>query len=189
MKSKKYRGRLWGMRCYLIGAMDRVADRGVEWREDILPFLHGLGVVPLNPCDKPIKIGTENIEDAKRHTELIEQEKYDELREEISLFRAIDLRMVDISDFLICNIDTSVHACGTYEEFFWANRLKRPILTVCKQGKKQAPRWLFGAIPHQHIFSNYGELKYYMLEVDNKQLEVEHYNRWLFFDYENILPN
>lgn len=181
-------GRLWGTRCYLIGAMDRVADGGIEWREYLVPFLRSLGVVPLNPCKKPIDIGTEKIEDRQRRKLLLQEGKYDEIRREMRVLRVVDLRMVDMSDFLICHIDTDVHACGTYEEFFWANRLKRPILTICKQGKRNAPYWLFGAIPHQHIFNNYDELKNHLYTINNKDIEPEHHKRWMFFDYANMLP-
>ena len=42
--------------------------------------------------------------------------------------RPVDLRMVDICDFLIVNLDLEVHATGTYEELYWANRCIKPIL-------------------------------------------------------------
>ena len=45
--------RLKGMTAYLCGAMDRVADGGVEWREHITPRLQELGVGVFNPCNKP----------------------------------------------------------------------------------------------------------------------------------------
>ena len=35
--------------------------------------------------------------------------------------RAVDLRLVDISDFMIVNLDLNVHPCGTLEV---DNRLK-----------------------------------------------------------------
>ena len=47
-------GKLYGSKTYLVGAMDRVLDGGVEWREKLTPRLHNLGVIVYNPCDKPI---------------------------------------------------------------------------------------------------------------------------------------
>ena len=57
--------RLKGMRTYLAGAMDRVPDGGVVWRDKITPLLESKGVVVLNPCDKPVEVG---IEDASTRT-------------------------------------------------------------------------------------------------------------------------
>jgi hypothetical protein len=46
--------RLKNQRAYLAGAMDRVADRGATWRDNITPFLSDLGIVNLDlnvhPC-------------------------------------------------------------------------------------------------------------------------------------------
>ena len=42
--------------------------------------------------------------------------------------------MVDICDFLVVNLDLDVHATGTYEELYWANRMKKPILVRIEQG-------------------------------------------------------
>ncbi len=49
--------RLDGMRTYLAGAMDRVPDGGVGWRNRITPMLKSLGVTVFDPCDKPIVVG------------------------------------------------------------------------------------------------------------------------------------
>jgi len=53
--------------------------------------------------------------------------------------RPVDLRMVDICDFLVVNLDLQVHACGTYEELFWANRMKKPVLIRIEQGIEHTP--------------------------------------------------
>jgi hypothetical protein len=52
--------KLTGMRTYLAGAMDRVADGGVGWRNRISPILKSMGVTVLNPCDKPVEVGLED---------------------------------------------------------------------------------------------------------------------------------
>jgi len=179
--------RLWGMRCYLIGAMDRVPDNGVGWRRRITPFLNSLGVVTLDPTDKPIDIGLENAESREFRHKLKDMELYDELAKEIKLLRVVDLRMVDMSDFLIVHIDTDFHACGTYEEGSWANRLKNPILIHCEQGKAGMPDWMFGMIPHHHMFTTWTDLCKYLWEVHTAP-KVDTYKRWMFFDYEKMVP-
>ena len=179
--------RLWGMRCYLIGAMDRDPDCGVGWRRRIAPFLQRLGIVVLDPTDKPIDIGGETPEDREHRRLLKDLGKYDEFSQIMKLLRVVDLRMVDMSDFLIMNINTDVHACGTYEEESWANRLKNPLITHCEQGKRGCPDWLFGTFPHQHMFSRWDLMCEYLWHVHSDDV-VDSYKRWMFFNYEKMVP-
>lgn len=181
------KGRLYGMRCYLIGAMDRAMDGGVDWRLAITPFLARLGVVVLNPCDKPINIGLERVEDRKYRTQLRKEKRYDDLTSEMKVLRLVDLRMVDMSDFLVCNIDTMIHMCGSYEETTWANRIKRPIIIHCEQGKDGVPDWMFGKLPHGLFFDAWDQIKDYLTHVHLDQF-VPHFKRWMFFDYERLTP-
>lgn len=173
--------RLKNQRCYLAGAMDRVADRGAGWRDHISPFLKALGVSVFNPLKKPSKIGLEDNDVAKYKKYLKQHHKYDELSETMKTIRAVDLRMVDISDFLIVNLDIDTHPCGTLEEIFWANRQKKPILIHMVQGKQHAPDWLFGTIPHQFIFNTWDDMKDYLLIVDTS-IDILTMDRWCFFD-------
>jgi nucleoside 2-deoxyribosyltransferase len=173
--------RLKNQRVYLAGAMDRVPDRGTTWRDNITPFLENLGVVVFNPIKKPTSVGLEDEESHLIKNKLKDQEKYDELSKIMKTIRSVDLRLVDISDFLIVNIDLEHHACGTYEEISLANRSKKPILIHVEQGKKHTPDWLFGTIPHQWFFSSWEELKKYLIHI-NQEKQIEHHNRWQFFN-------
>lgn len=179
--------RLWGSRVYEIGPMDRADDNGVGWRKYITPILEQRGIVVLDPTNKPIDKGLENIESRKTRDDLLIREKYEELSSQIKLLRIIDLRMVDLCDFIICYLDINIHTTGTYEELFWANRAKKPILICMKDGKKNIPHWLLGTVPHQHIFNNWEELLEYVRHVDEDD-KVEHYKRWTFFRWNELLP-
>ncbi len=174
------------MRCYLSGAMDRVKDFGAGWREDISPFLLEKGVIVLNPCNKPISIANE-IEYRNNREIIRENENYAILSEKMKEIRIIDLRMVDMSDFMIARIDVNIHACGTYEEIGWANRMKKPILIWCLQGKKKLPDWLWGMVPHQHVFGCEESLKDYLSHVHSDE-KVDSLKRWIFFDFSQLLP-
>lgn len=173
--------RLKNQRVYLAGAMDRVADRGNGWRDNITPFLENLGIIVFNPIKKPTKIGKEDSETHRYKIKLKLEKKYDELSDVMKTIRAIDLRLVDISDFLIVNIDLDIHPCGTYEEIFLANRSKKPVIIHMEQGKENTPDWLFGTIPHKMIFSSWTELQNY-LQYINTEATIEHHNRWRFFE-------
>lgn len=176
--------RLKNQRVYLAGAMDRVADRGNGWRDNITPFLEELGVIVFNPIKKPTVVGKEDEQTHKLKLKLKAEQNYNELSKLMKVIRSVDLRLVDISDFLIVNLDLDIHPCGTYEEIFWANRQKKPIIVHMVQGKQSAPDWLFGTIPHEMIFSSWDSVKEYLREI-NSHSEIETFNRWYFFNAKN----
>jgi hypothetical protein len=68
------------------------------------------------------------------------------------------------------------------EELFWANRMKKPILVRVEQGKRNAPDWLFGTLPHQLIFSTWNEVVTYLRHVAKDEY-VDHLRRWRFFNF------
>lgn len=173
--------RLNNQRVYLAGAMDRVEDRGCGWRDSITPFLESLGIIIFNPIKKPTNVGLEDSETHNLKQKLKQGANYNELSDLMKTIRSVDLRLVDISDFLIVNLDLDIHPCGTYEEIFWANRQKKPIIVHMVQGKHNAPDWLFGTIPHQMIFSNWDDIKEYLLHIHTHE-KISIYNRWYFFD-------
>lgn len=170
---------LSGMRTYLIGAMDRVPDGGIVWREYITPYLKALNVSVLNPCNNPM-FGVEenhNIREEIQHLKNTGQ--FDKIRRAYGNIRNADLRCVDISDFVICYIDMDIHMCGSYEEIVTANRQKKPVLIWCKQGKKNVPNWLFFMIPHEHIFNTIDDLLIFLYNV-NTSIDTSNLKRWFF---------
>ena len=171
------------MRTYLVGAMDRVPDGGEGWRNTITPTLEDMGVIVLNPCDKPIDIGVEDSDARDTIDEYKKLGKFERIRPEFGVIRTLDLRCVDISDFIIASIDVDVHACGSYEEISVANSQKKPVLVWCQQGKAQAPNWLFFMLPHEHIFSSLQELQDYINYVDESEEKIDHKKRWFFFNH------
>ena len=96
--------RLFGMRTYLVGAMDRVEDGGVEWRGRLEPELNKLGVVVFNPCNKAIPVAIEDKASRSRRQKYKSAGSYNLAVNEMKEIRNVDLRMVDISDFIIVNL-------------------------------------------------------------------------------------
>jgi hypothetical protein len=172
--------RLKGQRVYLAGAMDRVKDRGAGWRSCITPFLESMGVIVFNPLNKPGNVGCEDQDTHLIKSMLKSKENYDELSNLMRTVRAIDLRLVDISDFIIVNLDINTHPCGTLEEIFLANRSKKPVVIHMEQGKNNTPDWLFGTLPHSMFFSSWDEIKSYLSHINqDKYINCE--KRWRFF--------
>lgn len=168
-------------RTYLVGAMDRVLDGGVGWRQRITPILQSMNVTVLDPCNKPINGVKEDSCTRNKIEEYKQTGQYSKIKEEYSIIRNADLRCVDISDFIIAHIDTDIHACGSYEEIVTANRQKKPVLIWCEQGKQNAPNWLFFMLPHEHIFSSMNELIDYLQNI-NQLKDTTSLKRWFFLE-------
>jgi hypothetical protein len=171
---------LSGSRCYLAGAMDRVKDGGVGWRQYITPYLEKINISVIDPCTNPIHGVVENEETRWWIDYYKETKQFHKIKTNFEHIRKADLRCIDISDFIIAHIDIDIHACGTYEEIVTANRQKKPILIWCKQGKSKAPNWLFFMLPEYHIFSNFAEL-YTYINFINTEKNIKNLNRWFFF--------
>lgn len=165
---------------YLVGAMDRVSDGGISWRNKITPHIEQFGIRVINPCDKPIYGVKENDETRWWIEYYKETRQFEKIKEKFGVIRNADLRCVDISDFIIAHIDLDVHICGSYEEIVTANRQKKPVLVWCKQGKEFAPNWLFFMLPHYHIFGSMSELINYLATI-NQHGNVRELSRWFFF--------
>lgn len=176
------RNRLKNTRAYLAGPIDRVADSGETWRRQIRHHLDDLEIVWLDPLHKPIDIGVEDAE--SRHQRRMNKlaGEFDLVADEMVPIRDVDIRLVNISDFLIVNIDIDAHLCGTYNELFLANEQNKPILTHIAQGRKECPDWLLGCLPQEHIFDSWIDLRRYVRHIANDQV-IDYMGRWFFFDW------
>lgn len=180
--------RLAGLGCYLSGPIDFAPDRGRGWRDDITPFLEHRNVRVFDPlCHHKTFHIDEDIDTVKRPymKGLLEQERFDELREEMRELVHFDLRSIDLASFLIVNYDTSLHLCGTIEEISIASKQVKPVLLMCKNGKTKLPSWLYGRHPHEHFFSNWNEIREYLTKIDsdpNYQFTKVDLKRWIFFE-------
>lgn len=176
--------RLALMKVYMVGSMDRVADGGVGWRRELTPFLQKLGMLVLDPCNKPIANIPDEFDGRCKINEWKESGDFDKIRPAYGdAIRGIDCRMVDESGVIYCNLDMDTYPCGTHEEWVLANREKKPVIVVCEKGKKNIPNWMFLAMPHQMFFSSHDEAKQYLSYVNSHEGEVETYGRWRFFDW------
>lgn len=174
--------KLRGSRCYLCGAMDRAPDSGKAWRRNLREDLRWLGLHWLDPTRKPTKVGKEDDESRLRRRQAKKLGHYADIREEMKQIRHVDLRMVDICDFLIVNLDLEIHACGTYEEIFLANSQKKPVLIHVEQGKAKTPDWLFGTLPDEYFFGSWADLTEFLIGIASGEIEDSH-SRWGFFDW------
>lgn len=180
-------GKLAYHRVYLCGGMETCPNGGEEWRDAITPWLQSLGLLVYNPAKKPIDTGWEDSVIRKRVSELKSIENWNAVSAIYKKIRQIDLRMVDVTDFMIVYLDLNLTLCGTYEEIFLANRHKHPILLCCPQGKENIPNWLFGTIRHEEMFNTIDEIKIYLQQI-NSGLITDN-ERWQFFNHQKPLED
>jgi hypothetical protein len=145
MKRNREKGYLNGARVYLSGPMDFVASRAEEkkngWRVRVKQFLQSYGATVFDPWEKPKVRGFH--EYGKEDTASIKTKEKWTFEEGINgaKIRAecaqdfwetmhIDLRMVDISDFVIAYCPTNIYSVGTPHEIITARNQHKPVLFV-----------------------------------------------------------
>jgi len=187
--------RLLGQSCYLSGSIDFSPDKGKGWRDEITPFIEGMGVKVYDPLNHHKNFNIrEDIDEIKRPymSKLLKEGRYDELQKEMKELVHLDLRSIDLSSFIICNYDTSIHMCGTIEEICIASKQVKPILLMCKNGKNKLPSWLYGRLNHEYFFESWDSLKHYLNDInsnpDYKFTQADD-KRWLFFAGDHMHNN
>ena len=139
-------------RCYMIGAIESEEGCGVNWRKLCKKALSEFGVIVFDPTEKPyIKDMDETKDMQKMVKSMRENKRYKELANFMKEIRIYDLALVDKSDFIIFNFDPDKMTCGSWEEFFLANREKKPIFFVCEKGIDRIPLWFFGTIQYKYF--------------------------------------
>lgn len=142
------KGKLDGACCYLSGPMEYVADHGVEWRRKFIRLAQeaGLNLDFIDPTNKPgdgeMRVG----EDKNYQTMLKEQGRWEDLRRYVGRYRRLDLRFVDLSDFIVAVVDPRVPQWGTSNEIYFAEMQHKPMFFICDGGLKNLPNWLFPVI-------------------------------------------
>ena len=177
--------RLFYNRVYLSGPIDNAKDFGVGWRQMVQEKLSDLDLIFLDPCKKPLQPGfaCEDLENHQRRLELKQQGDFETVAREMRLIRCIDLRLADLCDWAIVHLDLNVYSTGTHEEVTTLNRRKVPILVHVEQGKAALPDWYWGALPHQHVFSEWEDMFAYIRRVAHDPPPIDTFNRWRFLDY------
>jgi nucleoside 2-deoxyribosyltransferase len=170
------KGILYKTKTYLVGAME--FKNGEDWRNKVTTELKKMGIVGLDPYHKPFMHGFDESEGYKQKLfKLREIGEYEELAKHCKAFRSYDLNLVDRCDFIIFYYDCTVPTIGSFEEFFWANRLKKPVFVIVEQGKSKAPLWLFGTIPHKYIYNSVNEVIDQLKKINSGEIDINQ-DRW-----------
>jgi len=164
-------------RCYLVGAMEN--DRtGESWRTTIMANLQSTGIIFFSPYQRPFI--NDIPEDEAARIELntwMERGDFDLVASRMTQIRAHDLRLVDISDFIIARIDPKVATYGTVEEITTAVREKKPVFLVVEGGKRKTPLWLLGMFPHKYIYDSVSDVVEMVSAIDRGTVKLSN-DRW-----------
>ena len=101
------KNRLVAQRVYLAGPIDYADDDGIGWRQAITPKLEAMNIMVMDPTNK-MTTNTRYNEVGEEQNNLKELKKlgrWHELRSEMKPIVLVDLRMVEIADFVIAYID------------------------------------------------------------------------------------
>lgn len=163
-------------KCYLVGSMQY--KNGREWRDEFQEKVKKLGITCFNPYSKPFVKDIQECENFQKNLlSNLEKENYDFVSEKMKEVRSFDLSLVDYSSFIVAYIDPTVVTVGSWEELFWANRLKKPIFLIIEGGKKKSPLWILGTLPHKYIYDDIDKVVDILSKIDKGEKELDN-NRW-----------
>lgn len=129
-------------RCYLSGPMDFVGSRVIEkylgWRAILSPILKCFSIRVLDPWNKPMIRGHDNYgkEGILPNKEQYEADFWTNAATRVKFERDfwetvhIDLRMTDLSDFVIAFVPTNIYSVGTVHEVIVARQQQKPVLMI-----------------------------------------------------------
>lgn len=181
--------RLYGHLSYLCGSIDKSNDYGRGWRNNMTEFLQNYGIGVLNPCDKPFfNAKVDEQEGFVKHIQkLKESGKYAQVTKEMQEIVRLDFKMVDLCNFMILNIDSDVHMCGSYAEQTLACYQRKPIIVHCSNGIDKIPNWIWGVCDYKMFFDTWEGVKEYIEYIAfDEDVPDDIDSKWRFLDYNKI---
>lgn len=169
--------------CYLSGPMEASKDGGVIWRREIIKKFekHDLNIKCIDPTNKPG--GNETVQEEKDYMEKLKKEdRWFDLVKYVKAFVRLDLRYLDLSDFIIIAVDKNTHMCGSYHEIVQAQIQKKPRFAIVNGGKRNMPTWLFSIINPNDVFDTLDDCVQRIIDLDNGKLPLD--DKWVLIrDY------
>ena len=168
-------GLLNDTRCTVIGHMQYADGRGI--RDGVAVELARMKIKIFDHYKQPYMMDVNEDEETHRALrDAITSGNY-ELVEKYKEIRSYDLSLIDRSDFIIFVYDPEVVTCGSWEEFFTANRMKKPIFFVNTRGKHRTPMWVFWTIPHKYVYESVDAVVDMLKDIDGGTIPIDS-DRW-----------
>lgn len=160
-----------GSRAYLAGNIE-FTKNAFEWRQKLTDDLKGFGIKVLDPT-KPC-FRDQLKEDVETMAELDKMREAGDFKPLQKFMKEVvrrDLRLIDISDFVIFRIEPSKPTFGTIHELIVALNQRKPCLIITKD-KKKLPRWLFGIIDLDLVFESDILLIEYLRKIHKGKIKI-----------------
>ena len=153
---------------------------GESWRNSVKEQLSDRGIIFFDPYHKPFIYDVPEDENSRKEmSHWRETEQYDILAQRMRSVRGYDLRLCDICDFFIVNINPKIASWGSAEEIVTVIRQKKPVFLSIDDplGKKACPLWLFGVLPHKYIYDNVAQVINCIKAIDDGIIKLNS-DRW-----------
>lgn len=151
---------------------------GRGWRNDAKIFLSKRNITVFDPYEKPFLNKIEENEKARLSLRSwMDNGKFDKVAKRMKQVRSDDLRLCDVSDFLLAKIQPSIASWGSAEELVTMTKMKKPIFLVVDGGKEKTPLWIMGMFPHKYIYNTVEEALDIIEKIDDGVI-VPDSTRW-----------
>ncbi len=175
------RGKLSGAVGYLSGAMEAANDFGHGWRKSFQSKIKKAlpEIILLDPTNKPSNLISESksIGEVFKTIDLNDRQQLNTFIRYAKRIRRDDLRMCDLSDFMIVRIDKKIPACGTFDELFTIEDQQKPIFAIVEGGLSGLPGWLFAVLNPYEVFATEEECIAHLVKLNNGEIALD--DRWV----------
>jgi len=165
-------GILKNTNCYLVGNIEYTQD-AYSWRTMISRELAAMGVKSLDPNkDNFINQTSENEDDRKRLKDARSRGEWAFVHDYMKKVIRRDLRMVDLSTFIVGRIEPKMPTFGTIHEIVEASKQSKPILLQTDR-KDEFPLWLAGLVNMEMVFESWTEVLIYIHSIDGGSVKAD----------------
>lgn len=159
-------------RVYLAGNLEH-SDDPDGWREAVRRELSLLSIKVLDPTKKVFEGQVLETAEDREHLKYLRGNGYlQAVRDYMVSVVQKDLRQIDLSDFVIFNIEVDKPTFGTIHELIVSVQQKKPIFVAVGDVKK-TPLWLLGIIKPQYFYNNVGEILVKLKSIDSGQTKID----------------
>jgi nucleoside 2-deoxyribosyltransferase len=159
--------------------MEYTSD-SLNWRDALKDRLGWMSIKVLSPMHVNFVAHTDEAMDMHRQLKIKrEAEQYDEVALHMKKIIQQDLRLIDLADFVIFNLEVAKPTFGTLHELVVASMQKKPIFLIINHpdGKRATPLWLLGLIKHQYIYNSLEEVISILQKINSGEKTIDS-DRW-----------
>lgn len=157
---------------YLCGGIENSDCQ--NWRVKISQELSEIGIVALNPLDKPFINSVP--EDESTHKWLAERRQTRDLqsvRDFIKVARRQDLTLIDRSDFVIAYLHPTKASYGSAEELSFSERSLKKVFIAIEGGIEKTPYWLLAMFSETCFYDNLDDIMKEIREIDSELKPID----------------